>query len=204
MANPINFKAAYQRLPSRVRGDTLLRSDLAVFVDHWGMDYYEPQERTVSVVRQIIQIVLGMADADNLQTLQETPAAASTASDDLVKEIGQSMDVQYAIGSIINNEGSSFTGRGERMDRLVRAVLSSPPVREIVEALVGLMRATSTMSLTEHPTGVPWQTAVLEARKPARSILSRFQSVGGEKHDHADGTSAEVVEKVTQVDERRQ
>lgn len=108
--------------------------------------------------------------------------AASTASDDLVTEIGQSMDVQYAIGSIINNEGSFFTGRGERMDRLVRAVLSSPPVREMVEALQMLSEISAT-----H-----------EDRAFARSILSRFQSVGGEKHDHADGASAEAVEKVTQ------
>ena len=119
-------------------------------------------------------------------------SSVSTASDDLVDEIGRSMDVQYAIGAIINNEGTFFDGRGESMDRLVRAILSSPPIVKIRDALDHIhMHAFQAGDLMMMPR-IEYLAADIDG------VLSRFQSVGGEKQDHADGTSAEAVEKVTQ------
>lgn len=76
MADPINFKKAYEQIPARVRGNTSLRDALGLFVDHWGMDYYDPPEAAISAVRQIVQAVIGVADASNLQNPQETPASS--------------------------------------------------------------------------------------------------------------------------------
>jgi len=166
-------------------GDDQCRSEVCN-VTHWMPLPAPPLQRERGAVA-------GRDGSSISCALKGTGPAASTASDDLVKEIGQSMDVQYAIGSIINNEGSFFTGRGERMDRLVRAVLSSPPVLSLRSSLFDLVEAVEASVDPKETCAALWSRV-----DDSRSILSRFQSEGGEKHDHADGTSAEAVEKVTQ------
>lgn len=80
----------------------------------------------------------------------------------------------------------------EQLDALAQAVLSSPPVVEMVSVIAEAIRLhdIDQQMWMPTPTGQKW-------RHSASSILSRFQSVGGEKHDHADGALAEAVEKVT-------
>ena len=42
---------------------------LAIFVDHWGLDHYDPPDETMSLVRQMI--ALAVSEARDLQQLDE-------------------------------------------------------------------------------------------------------------------------------------
>jgi len=148
-----------------IPGDVLMQSIPSIGTNGWLHAGEELQRERGAVAGR---------DGSSIScALKGTGPAASTASDDLVKEIGQSMDVQYAIGSIINNEGSFFTGRGERMDRLVRAVLSSPPVLSLRSSLFDLVEAVEASVDPKETCAALWSRV-----DDSRSILSRFQSEG--------------------------
>jgi hypothetical protein len=54
-----------EQLAARPKAQELLRT----FVDHWGLDYYDPPEETVSLVRQII--LLAVSASEDVQQLDE-------------------------------------------------------------------------------------------------------------------------------------
>lgn len=45
----------------KIASDPALAEELVTFVDHWGMDHYDPPESTISAVRQIVLIACGDA-----------------------------------------------------------------------------------------------------------------------------------------------
>jgi len=42
---------------------------LAVFVDHWGLDHYDPPEETMNIVRQLV--ALAVSESRDLQAIDE-------------------------------------------------------------------------------------------------------------------------------------
>lgn len=59
-AQTINV-ATLESVVSQLAEKPSLAEQLTIFVDHWGMDYYDPAVNVVSAVRQIIIIALGDA-----------------------------------------------------------------------------------------------------------------------------------------------
>jgi len=116
---------------------------------------------------EMVHEQIAVSDQGNLQTLQETPTAASTASD-VVKEVARVIEAA-------EREYRLTAGIDDHDEFIARAVLSSPPVLEMTEALQMLSEISAT-----H-----------EDRAFARSILSRFQSVGGDDVDARGGKNAD-------------
>jgi len=111
--------------------------------------------------------------------LKGTGPAASTVSDDLVTEIAEVIRPlvrEYAIEGAYPNPPA-----------IARAVLSSPPVREIVEVLEHITELFSDLKPLGEDTKN--ECAVVQAR----SILSRFQSVGGDDVDASSLSSSEAA-----------
>jgi hypothetical protein len=56
-------QAWFADVPRRLTLQNGLSEKLETFVDHWMLDYYDPPEDVVSVVRQIISLALNASHA---------------------------------------------------------------------------------------------------------------------------------------------
>jgi len=136
------------------------------FLSKAARDY---ADATMSELQRVRAAVAGHG---NMQTLQETGPAASTASDDLVEEIAE----------VIRRADWRCELSIEERRGIARAVLSSPPMR-------GLIREASFL-IDRLDGDLDWSSSLDDAFRdyaghvePSKnrlsSIISRFQSVAG-------------------------